>query len=372
MAENSQIVPHRTEWPAVPIRAEQPANIKIRLGEERDQAFVDHCQKLFKGNLGFLYTGTIEKKISRGEILVAVDQADAYLGYCMGTLSYDRNDAVSRIDQIAVVPARQRRQLGSVLLREWISRLPYGVKLICCWCAQDLRENRFWEAEGFIPLAFRAGGQSQRRIHIFWERRTRAGDVKTEFWYPKETSNGAMSASRLILPIPPGVDWREADLPRIVPQGDDAAEPGLLDGPVTAKQLADQANAKAKRLPGPSQQAQQKRLTPAQYQERLRQRSKHLQPRGPVSPAIVGRQDEKQQPAERDAPKKPTKPRPKNLPEHVAAARELRDRYLEQLNEQRIEETGKYDPTRQIDATPTQTSRLATDMMKQLEHRPDE
>ena len=57
-------------------------------------------------------------------------------------------------------------------------------------------------------------------------------------------------------------------------------------------------------------------------------------------------------------PKRPTKPRQVNDPKHVAAARDLRDKYLEQLNAHRALPSayGKYDVSRQLEApqaTPT-------------------
>jgi hypothetical protein len=42
------------------------------------------------------------------------------------------------------------------------------------------------------------------------------------------------------------------------------------------------------------------------------------------------------------------KPKAKNDPRHVAAARELRDRYLEHINTQPILPVGKYDVSRAI------------------------
>ena len=51
-------------------------------------------------------------------------------------------------------------------------------------------------------------------------------------------------------------------------------------------------------------------------------------------------------------PQREGKPRQVNDPAHVAAARELRDKYLEQLNSQRLlpSAQGKYDVSRQLDA----------------------
>jgi hypothetical protein len=55
-------------------------------------------------------------------------------------------------------------------------------------------------------------------------------------------------------------------------------------------------------------------------------------------------------------PKRTPKPRQKNDPKYVAAARELRDRYLEQVNADRLlpSASGKYDVSRQLAAAPTE------------------
>jgi len=52
-----------------------------------------------------------------------------------------------------------------------------------------------------------------------------------------------------------------------------------------------------------------------------------------------------------------TSHRQKNDPQYIAAARELRDRYLEQVNTGQLlppAANGKYDVSRQLDAAPTQ------------------
>ena len=59
-----------------------------------------------------------------------------------------------------------------------------------------------------MPLAFRAGAKG-KRAHIFWQKRIREGDVSTPFWYPCKTDGGMMREDRIVLPIPPGVHWRD-------------------------------------------------------------------------------------------------------------------------------------------------------------------
>lgn len=59
-------------------------------------------------------------------------------------------------------------------------------------------------------------------------------------------------------------------------------------------------------------------------------------------------------PAPAEKPKREKKPKQKHDPKLVAAARELRDRYLEHYNASPIRAIGaKYDVGRRIEATPT-------------------
>src|SRR5437868_2811141 len=92
----------------------------------------------------------------------------------------------------------------------------YGCRLFCCWCAQDIEANYFWESLGFIPLAFRAGSRDKGRVHIFWQRRIRAGDTTTPYWFPAQTSAGSIREDRLVFPIPPATHWSNAK-PIILP-----------------------------------------------------------------------------------------------------------------------------------------------------------
>ena len=52
------------------------------------------------------------------------------------------------------------------------------------------------------------------------------------------------------------------------------------------------------------------------------------------------------------APAKPKRPKQRNDPKHIAAARELRDRYLDEVNSGRLlpAGAGKYDVSRQLAA----------------------
>jgi hypothetical protein len=70
--------------------------------------------------------------------------------------------------QLNVLPLRQRHLIGATLVKATFERAAYGCKLFSCWCAQDIQANYFWEAMGFVPLAYRAGSEKKSRMHIFW------------------------------------------------------------------------------------------------------------------------------------------------------------------------------------------------------------
>ena len=103
------------------------------------------------------------------------------------------------------------------------NRSAYGCRLYCCWCAQNLDANYFWESLGFVPIAFRAGSMGKKRVHIFWQRRIVEDDV-TPWWYPFQTNSGAIREDRVVFPIPPGVPWRDVRAVE-VPQAENP-EPG--------------------------------------------------------------------------------------------------------------------------------------------------
>jgi hypothetical protein len=175
---------------------------------------------------------------------------------------------------------------------------------------------------GFVPLAYRAGSEKKGRVHLFWQKRIRSGDGETPWWYPSSTDGGAMREGRLVLPIPPGKHWGD-ELPVLMPAA-----------PVE------------RRLPAPGK-ARETAAAAA---------------KGPLTTAQIGMrfgaavEEKKAEPKPREK-----KPKRKNDPKLVAAARELRDRWLEHVNgaggagETLIEGAGKYDVTRQRQLTAAAT-----------------
>jgi Acetyltransferase (GNAT) family len=296
--------------------------ITVRPATASDLSFVDGLQRKHTKAVGWMPTAQLEGCIKQERVLVAVDAASAErVGYCIGQDRYFKRDDVGIIYQMNVEPGRQRGFIGANLLKAQFERSAYGCKLYCCWCAQDLAANKFWEAMGFVPLAFRTGGtgggkSGKVRMHIFWQKRIRKGDESTPWWFPSETSSGAIRANRIVLPIPPGTHWSDA-------------KPIVLPG----MEMGSDGSAKA--LPGPRAPRVKKLKGPV------------IPPKAIASgglrfgPAVIAR-------AEEIAAKPEKKEAVRNDPKLVAAARELKDRWLEQVNASPMIGMGKYEVSRTL------------------------
>ena len=255
------------------------------------------------------------------------------VGYCLFKDRYFKRDDVGIIYQLNVAPGKQRGLIGASLIKAAFERSAYGVKLFCCWCAQDIEANHFWESIGFVPLAFRAGSRGKSaggrrkegRIHIFWQRRIRAGDTQTPYWYPSETTGGALRENRIVLPMPPGTHWSDA-------------KPVLLPG---APGMAREERDEPKALEGATEK--KRRARPAKKAAIHQGAASAGGLRFAPLPAPKGEKLAKAKPEKRQK-----LPRQRNDPKYIAAARELRDRYLEQVHTARLTSAGKYDVARSI------------------------
>jgi GNAT superfamily N-acetyltransferase len=238
------------------------------------------------------------------------------IGYCIGNDQYFKRDDVGIIYALNVLPGLQRKLIGATLIKAMFERAAWGCKLFCCWCAQDIAANYFWESIGFVPIAFRAGSRGKGRVHIFWQKRIREGDTTTAYWYPCETKGGAIREDRLVLPIPPGTYWKDAK-PMVLP----GAGVSEIEGP----QVSRVCLPRAKKITGETPVVQKN--VPANVGGGL-----HFA-------AIKPKQQEKAK------VKRECKPKVKNDPRYVAAARELRDRWMEEVSSGRVlvESQGKYD-----------------------------
>ncbi len=379
-------------------------DLRVRPATPGDFAFIDALQKQESDKVGFMYEQAIRKRIEEGNILIAEairvnseqstvnsgEEGSAVhcslgtvhspappvpVGYCLGVDRYMKRGDVGIIYQMAVVPAYRRMNVAAALLQAQFEESAYGCRLYCCWCKQSLEANRFWEAMGFVPLAFRAAGRStiekiQRKtgdtkgaVHVFWQKPVRAADVEAAragtfrgWWYPYETQGGAMMESRVILPLPPEVQWDEAT-PVVLPGAEQReAEQKLLEQKVEAVSLREKAAKKAARRgkhaktpPGSRSDAKQKQASRTVVGYGFGAGSGFGAPAEPPEPpdapgaekpgesveaaALAGREQALAEiRAEKDAAKRALKAaQRKSDPVVVAFARELRDRWQEHV-----------------------------------------
>jgi hypothetical protein len=298
------------------------------------------------------------------------------LGYIIGRDRYHKREDVGIIYQIAVRTTNQRGLIGAMLVQAMLAKAAYGCRLFCCWCAQDLPACEFWESLGFRPLAFRTGSERKKRIHIFWQKRLDGEEGRsseavmpealtptlsprkgergqerplTPWWFPSNTTGGLIAEGRLVIPIPPGVHWRDA-------------KPLVLPGAVEGKALAVEGKAlavvdRAAKRKSAAKRAERPALTPEQKRISEQGGLWFATPVVKTPGAGAGAEGEAKQGGESGAMVKASasdssattstesgaareggrKERRVYDPKFVAAARELRDRYLEAVNAGRVE-----------------------------------
>ena len=337
--------------------------VTIRPGRMDDIPFMDSLQKLHTRQVGWMPTKQFEGKIAAGHVLIAEEasgwqlaaggsekdteathsssseplaasrQPPARLGYLIGNDQYFKRDDVGIIYQMNVLPGRQRGLIGASLLKAQFDRSAWGCKLYCCWCAQDIAANHFWEAMGFVPLAFRTGSATKGkggtgRMHIFWQKRIRAGDTGdisqggTPWWFPSQTSGGSIREDRIVLPIPPGTHWSDAK-PIVLPGMNLASDTPALPAPRAKRVKAKPKIAAPVRPPEVSSGGFWfPSPTPA-----VTAIAKAAIAKAEATPVA---KIEATSPGE-ETPKV-RRAKQKNDPRLIAAARELRDRWLEQVN----------------------------------------
>ena len=321
-------------------------DVAIRPATVADLPLLDRLQKRYNKELGYFPRGQYEGYLKQDAILIAHERGEvgrggrpgAGVGFILYKDRYLKRDELGVVYQLCVDGGRQRGLVGAALLRAAFERSAYGCRLFCCWCAQDLPANRFWEAMGFVPLAFRAGSERKSRVHILWQRRVNAGDEATPYWYPFQTSGGAMRADRLAFPIPPGVHWSEVSAVA-VPKIDADGRP---------------VEAAAKVLAGPRRRAARKAVAPAPATLRIFVGGKFKTIPMPRNVAATRADTVPSPAAEAEATTAlavaGTAPPPVHRvdPRFLAANRDLRDKYLERLNAEPwlLPSAGKYDVAR--------------------------
>jgi hypothetical protein len=302
--------------------------IATRAATMADLPFLDALQKQHGKALGFFPRAQMEGYVQNGWVLVAEDAATKRaLGYCASRDRYLKRDELGVVYQLCVVPGEQRKLVGASLIKAVFERSAYGCRLYCCWCAQDLAANHFWESLGFVPIAFRGGSGKKKgpggrpRVHIFWQRRIREGDTSTPWWFPSKTDQGAIREDRLVFPIPPGTHWKDVQaIP--LPAGEQDHKP---------LQLVSRPTVRGKKA--------RKQVSPVAAPTEIAGGGLRFATVAPTTPKA------RREPSQ--------KPKVRIDPRLITAARELRDRYLEHVNgdEHALRAMGKYEVSRLPDQT---------------------
>jgi hypothetical protein len=327
------------ELPAVRLPEGQDPGVEIRPAVQNDFAFIDDLQKRHKHGVGFMWEKAIRGHITKGNVLLAEASGSTPVGYVLGVDRYLKRDELGIIYQINVEPAYQRSLVAANLLKAKFERSAYGCRLYCCWCAQDLPANRFWEAMGFVPLAFRTGGGRNKRdkdgnfrgrMHIFWQKRIRAGDHGdvanggTAYWFPSLTGAGAIGEDRIVLPIPPGTHWSDAK-PIVLPEG---LQNGQSD---EVKQLESEVQRLERQRKQNSKKKATQKLNAALPEQSVEAGGLRFGGSGQMSEAQPVEQAAEVEAELKAAKRKVKQAKKKFDPAQEAFARELKDRWLEQV-----------------------------------------
>src|SRR5262245_505151 len=105
--------------------------ISVRAGTEKDIDFLDSLQSMNTHMVGWMPRKQFEGKIALGQALVAEDQANNPVGYCISQDQYMGRDNVGIIYQLNVAPLKQRHLIGAALIKAVFDRAAYGCRLFC-------------------------------------------------------------------------------------------------------------------------------------------------------------------------------------------------------------------------------------------------
>ncbi|MGI9012846.1 MAG: GNAT family N-acetyltransferase [Phycisphaerales bacterium] len=332
-------------------KPEARVNIHIRKaipGDQRDFDFIDALQKKHSKAVGFQYRQTYEVEIAKGNILIAEggNSAGKPLGFMFARNRYMKRNDTMLIVQLAVAESEWRSLIGASLVRGLFDQAHYSCTLCSLWCAQDLAANHFWESLGFRPLAFRAGSEKKRRIHIYWQKRIREHDEHTPYWYPSYTDGGAVREGRLAIPLLPGMHWSDAK-PLVLP-----------DVPEYIEIEADEEQLLLEGADGEGQNAAKvkSRKKSQRKKDKVQPTTKPIQAGMFQFESVVKKEEEADRAAKKASKKNKKAAKVKRVyhPEYLDKARELSARFMEEVNsrgDHLVFDTSvqKYDVTRQLE-----------------------
>ena len=83
-----------------------------------------------------------------------------------------------------VLPGQQRGLVGATLLKAMFERARTGASCTAAGVRRTSRRISSGSRWGLCRWRFGRGARRRHRVHIFWQKRIRAGDTTTPWWFP--------------------------------------------------------------------------------------------------------------------------------------------------------------------------------------------
>lgn len=154
----------------LPLMQHTPPAPVVRLGTAVDLPFVQHLQRVYSNQLGFLPGAALRWYLDNGRCSIVFENGDP-AGYTLGRPRLRAQPWVQPLTQTAVSFDVQRRSHGTALVEAAAAdAVRNGRTILQAWCRTDIPANAFWLAAGFEPLALRRPETARSQPLLLWRR----------------------------------------------------------------------------------------------------------------------------------------------------------------------------------------------------------
>lgn len=170
-----------------------------RLAVTRDACYIEHLQRRFTQEIGFVTRAATLERIKQGNVVIATENGDA-AGFLLGATAISNGQHIRPIYQACIQFDAQRRHHGLALLDQLTAAATlHRQTIIQCWCRQELEANDFWNAAGFVKIAMRDVNACRGVPCILWRKPLVKMTAETLAWLPdnvRHHSGGGRSVRR--------------------------------------------------------------------------------------------------------------------------------------------------------------------------------
>lgn len=134
----------------------------------RDSPYLNEVKALWRKHadtLGFFPDGAFEEYAAKKQIVVAVDDSGAFLGYLLFRITLSSNNA--SIVHLCVDPNKQRQGIAALLVKELIHQTKI-LRGISPRCRRDFQASKLWPRLGFVPVSDKVGKSSSGSTLTHW------------------------------------------------------------------------------------------------------------------------------------------------------------------------------------------------------------